>query len=63
MSFDEINKKKNKRIKSAEKLNFDPESTIEKFIAIEINIIDTGLGISEEGLKQLFMNFGKLQEN
>ena len=44
-------------------LNFNSEKTKEKFIAIEINIIDTGLGISEEGLKHLFMNFGKLSEN
>lgn len=44
-------------------MNFDAESTIEKFIALEINIIDTGLGISKEGLKHLFMNFGKLTEN
>lgn len=48
---------------STSKLNFSPESTIEKYIAIEINIVDTGLGISEEGLKHLFMNFGKLTEN
>ena len=48
---------------STSKLNLSPESTIEKYIAIEINIVDTGLGISEEGLKHLFMNFGKLTEN
>ena len=34
--------------------------TLEKFISFEINIIDTGLGISKEGITQLFMNFGKL---
>ena len=41
-------------------MNCDMLGTIEKFLAIEINIVDTGLGISEEGLKHLFMNFGKL---
>ena len=41
-------------------MNCDMLSTIEKFLAIEIDIVDTGLGISEEGLKHLFMNFGKL---
>ena len=36
---------------------------IDKIVSFEINIIDTGLGISPEGLQQLFTNFGKLQEN
>lgn len=36
---------------------------VEKFIAYEINIIDNGDGISKEGLKKLFVNFGKLSEN
>ena len=53
----------NKRINSTELLNINTEKTIEKFLVIEITIIDTGLGISEEGLKHLFMNFGKLAEN
>ena len=44
-------------------MKFDIDSTVEKFIALDLNIIDTGLGISEEGLKHLFMNFGKLSEN
>ena len=35
----------------------------EKSINLEIKIIDTGLGISEQGLKQLFMDFGKLSES
>ena len=34
-----------------------------KFINFEINIIDTGSGISEEGLSKLFLNFSKLAEN
>jgi signal transduction histidine kinase len=39
------------------------ESEIEKFISFEIHIIDTGNGISKEGLKKLFVNFSKLAEN
>jgi len=35
----------------------------EHFIALEITIQDTGCGISEEGLKKLFIDFGKLDEN
>ena len=34
--------------------------TLEKFVSFQIIIKDTGLGISKEGLKQLFMEFGKL---
>jgi K+-sensing histidine kinase KdpD len=34
-----------------------------KFINFEINIIDTGAGISEEGQQKLFLNFSKLAEN
>lgn len=30
---------------------------------IKISVIDTGLGISEDGLKKLFIDFGKLDEN
>lgn len=36
---------------------------VEKFVSFEINIIDNGAGISKDGVKKLFMNFGKLQEN
>jgi K+-sensing histidine kinase KdpD len=28
-----------------------------------IKIIDTGAGLTEEGMKKLFMDFGKLDEN
>ena len=34
-----------------------------KYISFEINIIDTGRGISKEGLSKLFINFSKLSEN
>ena len=33
------------------------------YITFEINIIDTGTGISKEGLSKLFLNFSKLAEN
>ena len=39
------------------------KKTIRKFIKFEINIIDTGTGISKEGLSKLFLNFNKLDEN
>jgi hypothetical protein len=32
-------------------------------VSFEINIIDSGGGISEEGIKHLFMDFNKLDEN
>ena len=35
----------------------------ERDLNIEISVIDTGPGISEEGLEGLFMDFGKLEEN
>ena len=33
------------------------------FIKFRISIIDDGVGMSEEGVKKLFVNFAKLQEN
>ena len=33
------------------------------YISYEIKIKDTGVGISKEGLKHLFVDFGKLGEN
>lgn len=30
---------------------------------IEISVIDTGVGMSEEGVKKLFIDFNKLDEN
>jgi len=35
----------------------------EKFVNFEINVRDTGVGISSEGIDKLFINFGKLTEN
>ena len=49
---EEVSKNKNKE-----------DDKNEKFLNFKLNIIDTGAGMSEEGVKQLFVNFGKLQEN
>lgn len=35
----------------------------ERFINFEIIFKDSGVGISQEGIDQLFTNFGKLDEN
>ena len=35
----------------------------EKFVNIQISVIDTGVGMSEEGVKKLFIDFNKLDEN
>ena len=39
------------------------EEIVEKFVNLQISILDTGLGISKQGLKSLFMDFGKLSES
>ena len=33
------------------------------WVQLQISVIDTGIGISEEGRKKLFIDFGKLDEN
>jgi signal transduction histidine kinase len=33
------------------------------YISLRLSIIDTGIGMSEEGLKNLFIDFGRLAEN
>ena len=38
-------------------------SSREKFVNIQISVIDTGVGMSEEGVKKLFIDFNKLDEN
>ena len=38
-------------------------SSCEKFVNIQISVIDTGVGMSEEGVKKLFIDFNKLDEN
>jgi signal transduction histidine kinase len=34
-----------------------------KYINLTLKIQDNGVGISEDGIKKLFVNFGKLDEN
>lgn len=36
---------------------------IEKYISLQMSVIDTGIGMSAEGLKNLFIDFGRLSEN
>jgi signal transduction histidine kinase len=35
----------------------------ESYVNIKISVIDTGIGITKEGISKLFIDFGKLQEN
>ena len=35
----------------------------EHYVSIQMSVIDTGVGMSEEGCKKLFIDFGKLDEN
>ena len=42
-------------------LNFSDEQI--GFVSFKISVIDSGVGISEEGLKKLFIDFSKLEEN
>jgi signal transduction histidine kinase len=35
----------------------------ERFVQLQLSVIDTGIGISEEGLNKLFIDFSKLDES
>ena len=35
----------------------------EHYVSIQLSVIDTGVGMSEEGCKKLFIDFAKLDEN
>ena len=35
----------------------------ERFVKLQISVIDNGVGISEEGITKLFVDFGKLDKN
>jgi len=37
-----------------------PKQGEERFISLQIKIIDTGIGISAEGRENLFINFNRL---
>ena len=59
MNIKSKDKKDSSQIMSKE----DPIENEERFLNIELHIRDNGCGISEEGLKHLFIDFGKLHEN
>lgn len=48
---------------SVEKKKEDIIEAQKRFVQLKISVIDNGVGISEEGLKNLFVDFGKLDEN
>ena len=33
------------------------------YVNLQISILDTGIGMTEEGLNEIFMDFGKLQDS
>ena len=35
----------------------------ESYISLRLSVVDTGIGMSEEGVKRLFIDFGRLAEN
>ena len=35
----------------------------EKYIKLQLKVIDTGVGMSKKGLENLFIDFGRLKEN
>jgi signal transduction histidine kinase len=35
----------------------------ESYISLRLSVVDTGIGMSEEGVKNLFVDFGRLAEN
>jgi hypothetical protein len=48
---------------SSKKTNSDDSLEALNYINFELTIQDTGVGMSEEGCKKLFIDFGKLDEN
>ena len=59
-SLDYIEEKKPEMLCDSKK---KVETSGHKYIKFEIRIKDSGMGISEENLSKLFMNFGKLEEH
>ena len=49
-------------IEKAENITDQIDSN-QQFINLGISVLDNGKGISEEGIKKLFVNFNKLDEN
>ena len=52
-----------KEIQSNDRRRRKPSEASEVYLAFEIKIIDKGAGISEEGLKNLFLDFSVLKEH
>ena len=50
------------KIKGCDQLTDSIDSN-RQFVNLEISVIDNGKGISEGGIKKLFVNFNKLDEN
>jgi two-component system sensor histidine kinase/response regulator len=40
-----------------------PSEPKEEYISLQLSIIDTGIGMSTEGIQNLFIDFGRLSEN
>lgn len=51
------------QIDSGSHIPIDREAFQTKDVNLQISIVDTGVGMSEKGLKGLFIDFGKLAEN
>ena len=55
--------KKNKKDMSSLQSSNDLQEGQERYLKLKLSVIDTGVGISDEGLKKLFIDFSKLDEN
>ena len=51
------------KIKVVDHQPVNTEDNPEMYVNLQICIIDTGIGMTEEGLKKMFTNFGKLQDS
>ena len=61
--FNQIMKKVEKKQKQSSKVEQAYTAGDQRYIQMQVSVIDTGVGISEEGCKKLFMDFAKLDEN
>ena len=44
-------------------MKFDLPETTESYISLRLIVKDTGVGMTEQGVKSLFIDFGRLAEN
>ena len=63
MSYQRINQERSHSFPLKKPFNEEANYGQERFIDINIRIIDNGCGISAAGQKNLFIDFGKLDEN